>query len=189
MLPVSARVNAAVRHLLFNFMKFEIKQILFGVVFLALSCLSITGQEQKPPQEIPTIAYCDLVREPIFYDNKVVRISVNYIAAFEGSIIRDSDCDGKDTWVRFDAKVKDATPRKIWKKFDRLTDTSPEYKNGGVNYPSRLVKVTWIGLFQGVKRAQKIGNLTLPLGYGHMNGFDFQFVVQKVETVSKIASN
>ena len=170
-------------------MKFEIKQILIGVFLFTLACLNVVGQKQKLPQEILTVTYCELVREPTFYDNKVVRITANYIAAFEGSIIRDSDCDGKDSWVRFDAKVKDATPHKIWKKFDRLTDTSPEHKNGGVNYPSRLVKVTWIGLFQGVKRAQKIGNITLPLGYGHMNGFDFLFVVQKVEAVSKIASN
>ena len=100
-----------------------------------------------------------------------------------------SACDGKDTWVRFDAKIKNATPHKVWKKFDRWTDTSPEYKNGNVNHPSRQVKVTWVGLFQGVKRAQKIGNRTLPLGYGHMNGFDFQLVVQKVEVVSKVVSN
>ena len=170
-------------------MKFEIKQILIGIFFFALACLTVAGQEQKQPQEILSVAYCDLVREPTFYDNKVVRVTANYLAAFEGSIMSDSACDRKDTWVRFDAKIKDATPRKIWKKFDRLTDTSPEYKNGGVNYPSRQVKVTWVGLFLGVKRAQKIGNLTLPLGYGHLNGFDFQFVVQKVEEVSKLESN
>ena len=68
-------------------MKFEIKQILLSVVFLALSCLSVTGQEQKTPQEILTVTYCDLVREPTFYDNKVVRVTANYLAAFEGSIL------------------------------------------------------------------------------------------------------
>jgi len=169
-------------------MKFEIKQISISIFLFVLACLNVAAQEQKQSQEILNVTYCDLVREPTFYDNKVVRVKANYLAAFEGSIMSDSACDGKDTWVRFDAKIRDATLRKVWKKFDRLTDTSPEYKNGGVNHPSRQVKVTWIGLFQGVKRAQKIGNRTFPFGYGHMNSFDFQFIAQKVESVSKLVS-
>ena len=170
-------------------MKFEIKQIIFTIFFFALACLNVTGQEQKQLEEILTVTYCDLVREPIFYDNKLVRVTANYLAAFEGSIMSDSSCDGKDTWVEFDVKLKDATTRKIWKKFDRLTDTSSEYKNGSINHPSRQVKVTWVGLFRGVKRTELFGKRTVPLGYGHLNGFNFQFTVQKVEEVSKLASN
>ncbi len=189
-MAVSPHVNSIVRHFLSDFMKFEIKQILLGVVFLALSCLSVAGQEQKPPQEIPTVAYCDLVREPALYDNKVVRVTANYFVAFEGSIMRDFACDGKDTWVEFDAAIEKSTPRKIWKKFDRWTDASPvRNKTGGIDHPSRQVNVTWVGLFQGVKRTQLFGKRTVPLGFGHMNGFSFQFIAQKVESVSKVASN
>ncbi|CAN5363704.1 hypothetical protein BH10ACI1_BH10ACI1_19410 [soil metagenome] len=171
-------------------MKFEIKQILFSFIFLALSCLSVAAQTQKIPQEIPTVAYCDLVLEPALYDNKVVRVKANYFVAFEGSIMSDSACDGKQTWVKFDNDIEKSTPRKIWKKFDHWTDASAvRNKRGGIDYPSREVIVMWVGLFQGVKATQTIGKLTLSLGFGHMNGFDFQFTAQKVEAVSKVASD
>ena len=168
-------------------MKFQIKQALCSLICFTLFCLS-AAQEQKTLPKIPTVAYCELVRQPAFYDNKVVRVTANYFVGFEGSLMSSPACGKEDTWVEFAAELERATPFKIGKKFDSLTDTSPEYNNGSVNYPSRQVKVTWVGLFQGIKATQTIGKQTFSLGFGHMNGFDFQFVAQKVEFVGKMVS-
>ncbi|MDQ3748324.1 MAG: hypothetical protein M3367_04795 [Acidobacteriota bacterium] len=59
-------------------MRFEIKQILFGIFFLALFCLNIAAQEQKKPEEIPTVTFCELVKNASLYEGKIVRVKANY---------------------------------------------------------------------------------------------------------------
>lgn len=169
-------------------MGLQIKQILFFIFLFALSFSDTAAQEQKTSLEIPTVAFCDIVRQPALYDNKVVRIKAKYLVAFEGSVMSDTACE-ETAWVKFDSSVEKLTPRKVWKKFDRWTDVSPIHKNNSITYPTGEVIVTWVGLFQGIKPAQKIGKINLSLGFGHMNSYDFQFVVQKIEEVSKPNSN
>jgi hypothetical protein len=62
-------------------------------------------------------------------------------------------------------------------------------KDGGINHRSRQVNVTWIGWFRGIKPRQKIGEFVLPRGFGHLGGFNYLFIAQKVESVSKIVVN
>src|SRR5688572_1250774 len=98
-------------------MKFEINQILFGVIFLASACLSIVGKEQKTPQEIPTVAFCDLVKNASLYEGKVVRVKASYYVQFEASEMSDSLCD-QVAWVNFDREIEKSTEPKLWKQFD-----------------------------------------------------------------------
>ena len=165
-------------------------------IFIAiLSLLTMAAQDAKAqilkrPQDIPTIAYCDLVRDPTSYNQKIVRVKVTYIVGFEGSIMYDLACGRKDTWVRFEPTSETATNQKVLKKFRRLADASPERTRGsGINYPVRRVEVVWVGRFQGIKPAQRVGERTYSSGFGHLNGFDYQFNVQRIEGVRAIPKN
>jgi hypothetical protein len=155
-----------------------------SIIFL----ISTNAFSQKPKRngDIPTVSYCDLVSKPADFDRKIVRVKAKYTASFEGSIMEDSQCNSKYTWVRFELAYEASTNREVLNEFQRLTDTSPETtREGGVLYPSRQVQVTWIGRFDGVKRRFKNAPKEDPgVGYGHMGGYDFQFNVLKVESVS-----
>ena len=118
-------------------------RLLILVGLFASSILNVTGQERKSlPAEILTVNYCDLVRAPALYDNKLIRVTVDYLVAFEGSIMNAAECNGKDTWVEFSPQVKTKTQRNVWRKFKRLTDTNPQSKNGRIDHPSRQIKTT-----------------------------------------------
>ena len=168
-------------------MRFEIKQILFGVFFLALSCLNVAGQEQKPTQEIPTIAFCDLVKNASLYAGKVVRLKASYYVQFEASALSDSSCD-QIAWVEFDREIEKSTEPKLWKQFNNwLGEGITEKKNCRI-YTRRKVLVTWIGVFEEALPLVKTEEETIVQKFGHMNAYDFQFTAQKVEAVSNLES-
>lgn len=152
----------------------------------------VLAQAKPTADEIPTIAYCDLVNNAVAYHQKIIRLKVAYFVAFEGSVITDPACDRKDTWVRFDPTFDKNGKQSIRKKFDRLTDAGPQRtRDGGLNFPSRQVNVVWIGRFESIKPTQTIGDKTFSFGFGHLNAFDFQFTAMEVESVEpspKLAS-
>ena len=166
------------------------KQVIAISFLLAAMSQFVRGQEKKTPEDIPTVAYCDLVREPASYDQKIVRVKVTYVVGFEASIMYDLTCSRKDTWVRFESVSETATNRSVLQKFRRLSDATPERtRDGGINYPTRRVEVVWLGRFEGVKPAQKIGEQTFSLGFGHQNYYDYQFNVQRIEKVNPISKD
>jgi hypothetical protein len=167
------------------------RNLVIAISFLLLAMSQFArGQEKKTLEDTPNVAYCDLIREPTAYDQKIVRVKVTYIVGFEASIMYDLTCGGKNTWVRFEPVSETATNRSVQKKFQRLTDATPERtSDGGINFPYRRVEVVWLGRFEGVKPAQKIGEQTFSLGFGHLNGFDYQFNVQRIEEVKAIPRN
>jgi hypothetical protein len=72
--------------------------------------------QSNPPNapEIPTVSYCELVRDPQRYNDKVVRVHAQYRTGFEVSYLYDLECvKGKtaleqaaarqETWLGFDA--------------------------------------------------------------------------------------
>ena len=154
-------------------MSFKNKQFLFYLLFICFVCLNIKAQESKSNIQIPNINYCDLIREPLKYDKKVFRIKAVYIVGFEGSVMTDNHCEEANaaTWVEFAPDIEKSTDAKIWEKFETLTNTTPIVTKSKFDFPIRRIEVIWIGLFEANG------------AYGHMNAFDYQFTIQKIEEV------
>lgn len=102
------------------------KQVIVISFLLAAMSQFVRGQEMKTPEDIPTVEYCDLVREPTSYDQKIVRVKVTYVVGFEASIMYDLTCGRRNTWVRFEPMSETATSRSVLQKFRRLADATPE---------------------------------------------------------------
>ena len=86
----------------------------FGIVLIAICGLSVRGSQQVTNNDDPvaTVTYCELIKYPKRYHNKVVRIVAIFERGFERSSLSDeAGCDsGKasagtsqsDTWVSHD---------------------------------------------------------------------------------------
>ena len=123
------------------------KRIIAALMLLAAACFGARAQERKDDDGVPTVAYCDLLRDPASYDLKVIRVKVMYMSAFEGSSMYDLACERKDSWVVFDKEVETSTDRKLLKKFRRLSDASPVKTRKGIDHPVRIVEAVWVGMF------------------------------------------
>jgi hypothetical protein len=81
-----------------------------------LFCVARADSGQKPEKEIPTVSYCDLLRDPAKYDKMTVRLTALYTRGFEISALDDPKCNSqKSTWVEFDPASRQCT------KDDRVT--------------------------------------------------------------------
>jgi hypothetical protein len=148
--------------------------------------LNSAGQKKSQAKKIPTVDLCDLLDEKGIWNNKIIRVKSTYFRGFEGSLMRDSGCYDEAVWVRFGNSVEASTPREVWNQFELLTATKIEQTSDGGRYVTDpQVVVTWIGLFQSVKAKQKNGKSDFRLGFGHMNRFDSQFTVRKIERASE----
>src|SRR5689334_526217 len=114
-----------------------------AVVFL-VSLLSVTTVSQKRQRlaHLPTITYCQLVKNAASNDKKLVRVRGVYVVGFEGSLFDDATCDDGGTWVEFDPSFEAITKAKTLKAFRRLADASPvKTPGGGTDYPERRVEM------------------------------------------------
>ena len=156
--------------------------------FIGLFIVPCLAQTKEEISNAPTIDFCDLVKNPLPNDERIVRITAIYTVGFEGSLFNGANCQGKDIWVSFDKALEQNTNPKIFKKFKRYTDVSPVKTKGSINYPTKWVQVSVIGRFQGTSKPYKIGQLTFKSGYGHLNGFDYNFNILVVEKVKRLGS-
>ena len=129
--------------------------------------------------EIPTVGFCDLVRNPEKYDGQIVRTQALLYYGFEASVLYLPACDKFDTWASYDrsydAKVKES--KKLYKILTKGNDR--DYN---------VADIVIVGRFDGKKQvAFKIKDKTYYMGYGHMNMFDYQFTIMRVE-MAKAAS-
>ena len=137
------------------------------ITFSVLAIAPAQKSEPKPnassTSEIQTVAYCELLSNPEKYDRKIVRTTATYRFGFEWSEFYCLDCwDGKQrTWVEYDA----------------LCENSKKIKDNG--FRGRTVNVQVVGMFFGAAR----------MGYGHMNAYQYKFVVQCIEKAKTILND
>jgi hypothetical protein len=114
-----------------------------------------------------TVAYCDLVRRPELYDQKVIRVKAIYRYGYEWSELYCGDClKGHQTWVGFD------------ESFETRTDADVARKLGDNGFKGRTVSVVMIGTFHSSGG-----------GYGHMGAYRFQLLVSSVEQAKIILND
>jgi len=166
----------------------EVKPIIAILSLCLVTCGTVISQNRRVFPNVPTVNYCDLVREAEKFDKQVIRVRAVYYVGFEGSLFSVKDCEDKDTWVAFDPSFEQTTNRKILKQFRRLADASPvKNRGGGITHPVKSVEILAVGKFDGMRQSQtfeiKERKLTLSAGYGHLNAFDYQFTVLAIEEV------
>ncbi len=118
-----------------------------------------------PAYDVPTVAFCELVRNPKQYAGNVVRIRAIVVAGKEIYTIYDQSCYGEDTltWIEHGSKESSIA----------LYDGLQAHR--GDNRAMR-VNATLVGHLEGPSEE----------GYGHLNGFKYQFIVMSVESVKAV---
>ena len=135
--------------------------VLFSTLIVGSAQNPISKSQASSMSDIATIAYCELIRNPEKYDGKVVRTNATYRFGFEWAEFYCLDCwDGEHrTWVDYE---------------DELCPKSKKIK--GNDLRGRTVNVQVVGKFYGAGR----------MGYGHMNAYQYKFVVSCVESAKTI---
>jgi len=155
------------KHLLFML-------IVLGSISTIAAVAPVNGQTRKNnAPSIPTVRFCELTSHPKKYINKLVRTEANYIVWWESSYLYGDGCIDDDHKIHngLDCRVDDEDCHERfsveWKKLEPFMDLSPD------------------GMTSRVK-AVFIGRLVGPGGYGHLDGFKYEFRIQRVEKVTAI---
>jgi hypothetical protein len=136
-----------------------LKQI--ALIFLLLIAGNFSAQSPAPStvNDIPTVPYCDLIRDAASYNSIPVRIKATWLSGFEASFIFDKDCSEKKdlSWVGFEDN-------------ENLCAVTQEnlksHKDNG-----------------GASIVTAVGKLYHKGGYGHMNSYKYKFVISCLEEI------
>jgi hypothetical protein len=173
-------------------MTMKISKNLIATLMLSmpLICMAQGNSSQKAEEEIPTVSYCDLLRDPDKYDKKTVRLKVLYTRGFEISALEDPECNSqKSTWVEFDPASRQCTKASIQKEFDKVFYPPQKKKKGVIERPGpERGELMMVGQFSGPKPGIPIGpeGKRVLTGYGHLNGFDYKFIIKCIEQVRPV---
>jgi hypothetical protein len=132
--------------------------LILWILLLTLGGGSANTEEVAVASDIPTVDYCDLIRQAKDYDQKQIRIKAVYRVGYEWSEIYCPDCFNQKerTWVEFDDDLESCTNSKIVKL---LGDDG------------KTLSVTVVGVFHSSS-----------IRYGHMGSYRFKFAVKCVES-------
>jgi hypothetical protein len=126
--------------------------------------------------KIPTLTYCELVKDAAAYDKKIVRVRAIYSNEFERSYFYDSRCEKGES-----PEAPKKVPGEIWAECDKSLATEGDSIQAKLN---REIKgfgrrdVTAVGRFQSTGEQN---DQTAPNRFGHLNCCRFQFRIMRVE--------
>ena len=145
----------------------------------------LTAQTGQRAFDVPTVAYCDLVKDAASYDQKIIRVRAVYFGGFESSVFYDGACRGRETWVNFDPAYQKSTEPKILDTYFRIVKASLDENSEGV-YPRWWVEILVVGRFEGVKRTHEYEGKTYTSGFGHLDEFDYQLTILSIEDAKAV---
>ncbi len=185
----------------FIFRKSVLTMMLTLIVGLMTSCNNssektvITGNQSKetnkkmmtPPNtnieteptdlsNIPTVSYCELVKNPSKYDHKIVRVRAIYFNEFERSYLYDETCEiGKAP------AAPEKVPAETWAEWDKSFvskgDSEEAKLNRQLNGFGRK-DVTIIGKINSTNEQSEVNG---PNRFGHLNCCRFKFSIFRLE--------
>jgi hypothetical protein len=119
---------------------------------------------------MPVIPYCDLIRDPARYQNKIVRVRGVYSFNMENSTLDDPTCRSENAWTWIESEP--------YSRFDE--SMKPFYDTYGTRMKSGgNAQVIFLGKFSGPSDE----------GYGHLNGCRYELSVMRVEEMKALALN
>lgn len=140
--------------------------LLFWTLFVLT--LSISAQEKIENQyaNIPTIDYCEIIKNPNSYNDKTIKVFAEYSAGFEQSVLGNQLCkdDYGQVWVE-------------WEKYQSCGDAQTtkllENREKGIEY--NYLEGTFVGKFFAKQDAS---------GFGHMNAHPYKLIISCVESAT-----
>ena len=153
--------------------------------FLAFS-IDAKAQNKQMYADVPTISYCELINNAEKYDQRFVRVRVTYSISFEQALFFDESCENvRVSWAEFIQASEDNTKAYLLKKLHRLI------KRRRLDTP-RKAELLIVGKFDGERQISilktPVKTFTFSIGFGHMNSFDYQLTVLKIEEVKPVAN-
>jgi len=159
---------------------------------LTLLLVAVSSQtESQTTANAPgpaSVNYCDLTRNGATYDKKQIHVRALYVVGFEAAYLYDPSCSANHTWIEFGEGYDQATDSHVLSEFRRLLKSSRQNK-----FNLSRVDVVFTGTFDGVKQEANLklknGNIFKlpPIGYGHMNGYDYQLTVRSIDDAKSVA--
>jgi hypothetical protein len=156
--------------------------MMFGALMLCAMALAASGEAQrrrkpriKPPANVPTVAFCEIISHPELYSKKIVRTEAISAIGMESQVLYDPQCstEEKRTWVIHDAawKKQDKKLQAAYLAllFDKNNNRIPRGRSG-------RAKVVLTGRFEDSNKD----------GYGHLNQYRFQFAIMGIEKVERV---
>lgn len=139
-------------------------------------------------QQIETVQLCQAVKDWKKYDHKTVRIEAIYAAGFERSELYDLNClsPQETAWVELAANVQKASASEVMNDLNQLLRSDGR------------ARITAVGEFDGPKKVdippntpESVAQLMRAVNsrYGHMNHWNFQFVLSKIERAEAVPKN
>jgi hypothetical protein len=146
-------------------------------------CASLFGQTRKRsnPQgtvyRVPTVDFCDLTIHPERYTEKLVRVKASLVSWWESSYLYNVRCETAEKKIHNALNCSgDEDCQRLGKEVYGYIN--PRERADSHGYASRAY-VTIIGRLIGPSEA----------GFGHLNGFKFEFRIRKVEAASPMPRN
>jgi len=154
----------------------------------------LTGLMRVGAWQVPTkaqernevVSLCELTSDWKKYDDKVVRIKAIYRAGAETSEVYDIDCPDSDHVAWVPPNLAKMAPSDMVGKMSQLLQSSGR------------AQIVAVGEFNGPKKVAIPAGTSPGLAatlqaadsrYGHQNGWDFQFVISKIEKVEPVPSS
>jgi hypothetical protein len=126
--------------------------------------------------KIPTVSYCGLVKNPAFYDKKIIRLRAIYFNFFEKTYLYDATCEPNQP-----PSAPEKVPAETWAQWDKSFvsdgDSVEAKTNRHLNRFGRS-DVTVIGRFDSTNEQ---GDKGAPNLFGHLNCCRYQFSIMKLE--------
>lgn len=156
------------------------KFLILTIIFLSF-CLNVKAQYKEIFSDVQTVSYCELVNNAEKYDQQFLRVKATYSSGFESSIFFDDSCsDNKVSWATFVSAYEQNTKSVVLNKLNKLFKRSSQKKH-------REIEMLIVGKFDGKRQVSTLKTpaktFTFSMGYGHMNAFDYQLTVLKVEKI------
>ena len=128
---------------------------------------------------IPTVTYCELIKNSTNYDKKVVRVRGIYFTAFEKMYLYDETCETDKS-----PTAPEKVPAETWAEWDKSFvskgDSEEAKLNRQLNGFGRK-DVTVIGKFYATNEQN---DANAPNRFGHMNCCRFQFSILRLEKIA-----
>jgi hypothetical protein len=149
-------------------MRIFLTAILLALIAVA-TCACAAQGAKGDDKSIPKVTYCELIKHPEKYDDKVIEVTAIYGNGFEKSYLYDKDLcnkgiDQPQTWAAYD------------KSFIREGDSEEAKTNSAIS-GFGVWEVTAIGRFKRAKEGR----------YGHLGCCLFEFDFMKILRSKKVS--
>jgi len=154
--------------------------LVLSAAFLSLYCVARSSKVQEPEwppslstaiEKAPTVAYCELIRNPNRFANQIVRTEALFFKNLENEVFYDLACHDSRVWVEFDPAYV-YTDDTLKKDFEKVACLGRQRCEG-------RARITAIGRFEGPNET----------GYGHLGCCPFRFSIMRLEKVEPVVGS